>query len=237
MQELKLNNNQKNLRKRIIEISYKNNLSHIGSCLNAVDLIDIIYKTKKMDDIFILSAGHSAVALYAVLEKYKSSKKYDEVDCIHPDRLTNKDISVSTGSLGQGLPIAIGTALSDKNKNVYCLISDGECAEGSIWEAFRIICENNINNLIVVLSANSFGAYGEIDKNRLKSSISGFGFKLIEIDGHNPIEIDKSLKSLHKIPLFIFANTTSEQLPFLQGQNAHYYVMSDDLASAQKILS
>lgn len=236
MINLVLNKNQKQLRQRITEISYKNKLSHIGSCLNSVDLIDGIYRNKLKNDIFILSSGHAAVAWYAVLEKYNKNKKYDKIDRVHPDRLSNPDISISTGSLGQGLPIAVGVALSDRTRNVYCMVSDGECAEGSIWEALRIIIDNNIANLVVIVNANKYGAYDQIDSLKLKKRLSGFGFKIVDIDGHSPIAIDKALKAIHKEPLLIFANTTSEQLPFLQGQNAHYYVMNDDLAVAEKIL-
>src|SRR3989344_9635653 len=149
MKKLKLNKNQKELRKRIIEISYKNKLSHIGSCLNTIDLIDGVYEIKSKKDKFVLSSGHAAVAWYVVLEKYLGKKIYDNIICFHPDKPTNNEISVSSGSLGQGLPIAVGMALSDRKRHIYCLISDGECSEGSIWESLRIIEDNMINNLIV----------------------------------------------------------------------------------------
>lgn len=232
-----LNNEQKILRKRIIEISHKNHLSHIGSCLNVVDLIDQTYKIKNKEDHFILSSGHSAVALFVVLEKYGKNIREDKNFYIHPDRLANKEIEVSTGSLGQGLPIAVGIALADPRCEVFCLVSDGECAEGSIWESFRIINDKNINNLTILLTANGFGAYDSINTKKLKSRISSFGFKVIEVDGHDPSNIKRALRTKHKVPLLIFANTSSEQLPFLKGQNAHYYIMKNDFDIAMDSLS
>src|SRR3972149_10953189 len=115
---------QKNTRRRILEISFQRNFSHIGSCLGSIDLIDAIYKVKKRDEQFILSNGHAGVALYVILEKngmIKDSNIIKKLN-VHPDRNLDIGISVSTGSLGQGLPIALGMALSNKNENVYCLV-------------------------------------------------------------------------------------------------------------------
>lgn len=233
MKSLVLNQNQKLLRKRIIDISFKNNLSHIGSCLNVIDLIDGVYSHKKNDDLFILSAGHSAVSWYVVLEKFNPKVKFDNIACIHPDRLTNDLISVSTGSLGQGLPVAIGMAISDKNVEVYCLISDGECAEGSIWESLRIISEKSITNLTVIISANGYGAYDPIETTALKKRLKGSGLEMIIINGNNPQEIKQALDiKANGVPRLIFANTTSEQLSFLQGLGAHYYVLAQDYLEA-----
>src|SRR3990167_5040590 len=104
-----LNSEQKALRLRIIDISFQRNLSHIGSCLSAIDLINAVYKVKGKKEKFILSSGHAGIALYAVLEKNKilnpsiSNKLH-----IHPDRNAEIGIDVSTGRLGHGLPIALG---------------------------------------------------------------------------------------------------------------------------------
>lgn len=233
MKTLVLNQNQKLLRKRIIDISFKNKLSHIGSCLNVIDLIDGVYSHKRDNDLFILSAGHSAVSWYVVLEKFNSKIKFDHITCIHPDKLSNDLISASTGSLGQGLPIAVGMALADKTAQVYCLISDGECAEGSIWESLRIIGEKSITNLTVIVSVNGYGAYDPINKNSLKKRLKGFGLEILNIDGSNPQEVKQALETKVKdVPHLIFANTSSEQLSFLQGLGAHYYVLGQDYFEA-----
>lgn len=157
------------LKKRIIEISFKHKLSHLGSCLFAVDIIDLIYATKKTDEKFVLSCGHAGLALYAVIEKYE---KIDAEQIflhhgIHPDRCDQCHLYCSSGSLGHGLPIALGMALADRTKNVYCLISDGECAEGSIWESLNIMEENEIKNIKIFVNLNGFGAYRKINTDNL----------------------------------------------------------------------
>lgn len=185
----------KSLKKRIIEISYKNKLSHIGSCLTAVDIIEEIYSIKKPDEKFILSAGHAHLAHLVVMEKYKriaprikmtdppqltdpvedAIKKYG----IHCDREAGCD--VSTGSLGHGIGIAVGMALTDRSKNVYCLLSDGELAEGSVYESLRNSIDYEVNNLKIYVNNNGWGAYrktvgsfGSPNINNIKTNMNGY---------------------------------------------------------------
>lgn len=231
----KLSLEQRRDRQRILEISFKLHLSHLGSCLSAVDLIDAIYKIKSPDEKFILSNGHAGIALYAILEKYGfiRSPEVFKVLNIHPDRNPDLGIEVSSGSLGQGLPIAVGMSLANKSKNVYCMISDGECAEGSIWESLRITKENNLTNLKIVVNANGWGAYDQVSLDDLKKRFAGFGYNIIEFDGHNPKKNLETLNSKNKKLNILFAHTTVEQFPFLKGQDAHYYVMNEkDFISA-----
>ena len=213
----------KELKRRIIEISYELKLSHIGSNLTALDIIKEIYDRKKPDEKFVLSAGHAHLAHLIVMEKYSNKFKQVAKDIteqlapfvdpefsvnkygIHCDRQAGCD--VSTGSLGQGLPIAVGMALADRSKNVYCLISDGECSEGSIWEAIRIANEQELNNLYVYCNFNGWGAYKEISINKLKDRFYG-------IYGTNPI--------------ITFVETNLNGWPkWIQGQNGHYHVMNE----------
>lgn len=152
----------KELKRRIVEISYKLKLGHIGSCLTAVDIIDEIYKLKKPDEKFVLSAGHAHLAHLVVKEKiYDWNKelvsKLIEKYGIHCNRQSGCD--VSTGSLGHGVCIAVGMALADRTKNVYCLLSDGECAEGSVYEAINIMHEQELTNLNLYINANGYAAY------------------------------------------------------------------------------
>ncbi len=194
----------KDLKKRILEISYKNNLSHLGSCLTAVDIIDEIFKTKKKDEKFVLSSGHAGLALYVVLEKYEGldAEKIFAHHGVHPDRCKECHLDCSSGSLGMGLPIALGMALADRKKDVYCLISDGECSEGSIAESVRIMDEQNLMNLIVFMNWNHWGAYKKID--------------------YIPLNI------YHKNVLNINGRPTEFEFPFLIDQDAHYHVMTNE---------
>jgi len=158
---------------------------------------------------------------------------------VHPDRNSAIGIDVSTGSLGQGLPIALGMALSDKKKNVYCLISDGECAEGSIWEALRIAHDNKINNLKIMVNANGWSAYDPVDLASLAEKLKAYGFKIKDINGNNMDEVLKALKevALEKDSTIIFARTFTDQFPCLKGLDSHYCVMTDkDYEEALKLL-
>lgn len=227
----KLTKEQKTLRTRILDISYQSKFSHLGSCLSSVDLIDAIYKTKKKNEKFILSNGHAGIAWYVVLEKYgyfKNPKTINTLN-IHPDRNIKHDIHVSTGSLGQGLPIALGMAFADRKKNVYCMISDGECTEGSIWETLRVASEKKIYNLKIILNANGWGAYDKVNLPLLAKRFKGFGYNVKKMDGHNSKTLLSTFKKNKGNNLTIlFAYTSAEQFSFLNGLDAHYYILKDE---------
>lgn len=196
----------KDLKRRIIDISYKKKLSHIGSCLTAVDIIKEIYDIKKKDEKFILSSGHAGLALYTVLES-KGGRNAEEIfkhHGVHPDRCSNCQLDCSTGSLGQGLSIAVGMALAERTKDVYCLVSDGECAEGSIHEAIRIANEQKLLNLHIYVNYNGWGAYQAIP--------------------NYPLEYTE--QNIYITPAVRY--TDSDYLPFLKGQDAHYITMNDE---------
>ena len=194
------------LKKRILEIAYKHKLSHLGSYLSAVGIVDEIYKTKGADDIFILSSGHAALALYVCLEKYEGA---DAEELFlkhggHPHRDEFNGIYCSTGSLGLGITIAVGRALANKNRKVHVLISDGECAEGSVWEALRFITEHPVNNIEIYVNLNGYAAYDKVDLNYLTTRLKAF---------HSRINL---------------RSTSVNQFPFLKGLNAHYHVMTEE---------
>jgi len=194
-----------NLKKRILEIAYKHKLSHLGSYLSAVGIIDEIYKSKNKEDIFILSSGHAALALYAALEKYED-KDAEELFLKHgghPHRDEENGIYCSTGSLGLGITVAVGRALANKNRKVHVLISDGESAEGSVWEALRFIKESNLSNIEVYVNVNGYAAYDKVDVKYLVDRLKVF------------------------LPTINIRYTSVNQYPFLRGLNAHYHVMSE----------
>lgn len=194
------------LKNRIFYIAYKNKLSHLGSYLSSFDIIDQIYSKKLKDDIFILSSGHAALALYVVLEKYegKDAEKLFEEYGGHPHRAEKDGIYCSTGSLGTGITVAVGRALANPKRKVHVLISDGECAEGSIWESLRFIKEHPVNNLEVHVNINGYAAYDKVDSEYLTNRLKSF------------------------LPNINLHYTTVNQAPFLKGINAHYHVMSEE---------
>ena len=193
------------LKKRILEIAYKHKLSHLGSYLSAVGIIDEIYSNKNPEDIFILSSGHAALALYAVLEKYEGQNA-EELFIKHgghPHRNEKDGIYCSTGSLGLGITVAVGRALANKNRKVHVLISDGETAEGSVWEALRFIKESNLSNIEIYVNVNGYAAYDKVDVKYLVDRLKAF------------------------LPTINIKYTSVNQYPFLRGLNAHYHVMSE----------
>lgn len=218
------------MKERILEISYKEKLSHLGSVLTALDIIDAVYQVKKKNEKFILSNGHAALAWYVVLEKQggENAEKVFAHHGVHPDRCNACHLDYSTGSLGHGFPAAVGMALANRDKDVYCLISDGESAEGAIWEALRIGSEQNLTNLRLVINANGWGAYGEIDLPILEARINAFGWAIIKVNGHDKEGLKEALTIKPLAPTAIFAQTNVEQYPFLKGQGAHYYTMKPE---------
>jgi len=201
---------------RIVDIAYTEKLSHLGSYFSSVGIIDDIFNLKEDDDIFILSAGHCALALYVVLEKHLGHdahalfKKHGG----HPHLCEKDDIYCSTGSLGMGITVAVGRAIANPDRTVYCLISDGECAEGSIWEALKFIYENNIKNIKIYVNVNGYAAYDSIDTKYLVDRLKVF------------------------MPNIEIIYTEVGTFPFLRGLNAHYHVMSEkDYNFAKRIIN
>jgi transketolase len=196
----------RDLRKRLIEIAYKNKLGHLGSYFSSLGIIDEIYSKMEEDDIFILSSGHAALALYVVLEKYKGvdAEMLFAKHGGHPHRDEENFIHCSTGSLGLGICVALGRAVANPKRKVYVLISDGEAAEGSVWEALKTINEEGIDNLEVYANLNGYAAYKTVDQSYLRNRLESF------------------------LPSINIRYTTVEQFPFLKGLNAHYHIMNEE---------
>lgn len=192
------------LKRQIIELSYKHKLSHIGSCLSCVDQIDAVYELKEKDDLFVLGNAHAALALYVVLEKYGFGKAEKYIKDLGTHQERGKAITVSGGSLGQAETIAVGLAMADRSKTVYLMTSDGACAEGSVWEALRIAAEQRLENLRVIVIANGYSAYSKIDLEYLEHRLKSF------------------------FPVF-FVKTNLYDFPdWLQGLDGHYIVLDDE---------
>lgn len=233
LQEAKISN-----RERIIKMTYKARATHLGSALSCVDIIEAVYQIKRKEERFILSAGHAASALYAVLENHGYILRPNLAQLgVHPNRNLKIDIPVSTGSLGQGLPIAVGIALANRKYHVYCCISDGECAEGSISEALKIGSENSLKNLIILVNANGYAAYRKTHVKRLEFEFLSYGWDVIKVPGHNIKKIKKAIQTPKLRPTVIIALTKVNHFPFLKGLDAHYYKMNkDDYLLALKTL-
>jgi len=209
----------KDLKRRILEIANKYKLSHLGSYISTVDAIDNIFSQKHPDDIFILSNGHAALSQYVVLEKYYScnAEELFKKHGGHPHLDEENHIYCSTGSLGMGISIAVGRALSNPNRTVHVMLSDGECAEGVVWESLRFISDHPVNNIKIYVVHNGYGAYCEISYEKLKKRLDSFS--------NDNINIINGVQSI------------TEEFPFLRGMNAHYHIMKEkDYELAMEIL-
>lgn len=190
---------------RLLEISKKHNLSHLGSCLSALLILDHIYSKKHETEPCILSSGHAGLALYVVLESngLGNAEELFEKHGVHPNK--DEHIDCSTGSLGLGITIACGMAFADRSKAVYCLCSDGETAEGAFWEVLRIKDTYNLDNLKVYVNANGYSAYDAVHTKTLEKRIHAFCEDVTVVYSYE-----------RNLP------------PFLRGLDAHYHVMTDE---------
>ncbi len=207
------------IRKKILDMKLMSQGSHIGSALSCVDILTVLYfkilklntkNSKSQDrDRFLLSKGHAASALYATLaQRGFFSEDVLETYCQNGSKLAGhviKDcvpgIEVSTGSLGHGLPIGIGMAIaakkSKKNYRVFVLLSDGECDEGSNWEAALFASHHKLDNLIAIIDYNKIQSFGRTNEvlnlEPLAQKWKSFGWQVKEINGHNFKELEKTL--------------------------------------------
>lgn len=209
----------KDIRKLIIEASYYAGYGHIPSALSIVEILLGIDTVKTEDDIFILSKGHGCLAYYAYLvqknvisiEELRNFGKKDSKLGGHPDRNKIRDIYASTGSLGHGLPIAVGAAMAKKimkkDGKVFCVIGDGEANEGTIWEAITVSVNNNLNNLICIVDNNNSQVRSLPSKN-LVNKFRAFGCNVHEVNGHDYDELTKTLSIQdNKKPTVVVTNT------------------------------
>ena len=232
LKELSLEN-----RRNILDMVYEAQSGHIGGSLSACDVLTVLFhkcmkhsvKGKLSDDYslrdrFVLSKGHISPLYYSILaqlgfidkEELKSFRKLGTRLQGHPS-LWCPGVEVATGSLGQGLSMACGIAISlkmDKNPaNVFVMLGDGELQEGNVWEAFMQAPHRKLNNIVAIIDRNRLQIDGstEVVKSldNLSDKICAFNWKVIEIDGHNLEEIYSAIEEAKAsdVPTAIIANT------------------------------
>ncbi|MFC1562912.1 transketolase [candidate division KSB1 bacterium] len=236
-QELKeLKGIAKDVRINIIKMLTEAGSGHPGGALSAADILTVLYfhkmkhdpKNPKWDerDRFILSKGHGVPAQYVVLaksgyfleEELMSLRKINSRLQGHPDRMKLPGLEASTGSLGQGLSIAIGMAIAGKmdkkNYRIYCMIGDGESQAGQIWEAGMCAVKYKLDNLTAILDYNKIQLDDRVniimDIEPIKDKWLSFGWDVLEIDGHNIAQIINAFDEVEKVkgkPSIIIANT------------------------------
>ena len=242
----------KKIRKKLVSISHEAKTPHLGSSLSCVDILVALYwdilniNTKNPNDPdrdrLIFSKGHAATALYVALQlKGFFSKKilddYAKPGAILPEHPVYKSapgIEATSGSLGHGIPIGLGIALAAKiqkrSYKTFVIMSDGECNEGSVWEAAMLAPAQNLKNLNVIVDFNKWQATGRSEEitslSSLKDKFSAFGWNAIDVDGHSIKSLIESFElSLDSnSPNAIIAHTIKGKgISFMENDNNWHY--------------
>jgi transketolase len=254
-----LESKAKRLRYNIVKMIGPGVPGHLGGSCSLAEIVSYLYFYKMKHnpgdpgmldrDRFLLSKGHAGNVQYAALaesgyfpmEVLQTLKQLGSILQGHPDMLKVPGIEANTGSLGQGLSIACGMAMAgkiDKNEyRVYCIMGDGEIAEGQIWEASMAAPYYKLDNLTAILDKNKVQATGTIveryNTNPHKEKWLAFNWHVIEIDGHKIQEIDAAITEAESVkgkPTLIIANTVKGKgFPFAEGKAAfHNGIMNQD---------
>jgi len=233
---------------------------HVASAYSILDILWVLYKdvlnlpssSNRVEDKFILSKGHASLALYAIflemnyidLEEFQTFGQYSSRLGGHPDSKKMREIVASTGSLGHGLPIAVGHAMASKiNQNsnrIFCLVGDGECNEGTIWEAALLAAHHQLDNLCCIVDFNH-STDRALELGDLTAKFAAFGWDAISVNGHSHAELTNSIsrKTLKK-PLAIIAETIKGYgVKMMEGDPSwhHRSPSEEDLSNIFKELS
>lgn len=237
------------LRKKIVNMVIEGRDGHIPSAFSIVEIINVLYRDcLKYDpenpdwaerDYFILSKGHGCLALYVVLERAGFLTGPDTAMFCkpggilgeHPDCTKVPGVEASTGSLGHGLPFAVGIALglkiAGKSNRVYVLCGDGECHEGTIWEAAHVANNLRLGNLCVIVDWNGSAAQ-LMPRDDLPAKWRAFGWETSVIDGHSEEAIKEALEEvnfqLEGDPTVIIARTVKGRgVPLIEGHGPWHH--------------
>ncbi|MBI5569125.1 MAG: transketolase [Desulfomonile tiedjei] len=258
----------KRIRGRVVEMSHKARAPHLGSSLSCVDILVAVYwAAMSIDpanpcdvnrDRCILSKGHAASALYAALA-FRGFFPEDYLDSYvqsggslaeHPLPRCAPGVEAATGSLGHGLSIGLGMALAGRiqkaNYRVFVVMSDGECNEGSVWEAALLAAARGADNVIAIIDYNKWQATGRSEEvmalRPLKQKWEAFGWSAYELDGH---DLHALVNTLDKLPdgtgkpAVVIAHTVKGKgVSFMEDDNNwHYRIPSaDEVGKAKREL-
>jgi transketolase len=243
------------IRRKFLKMHYEAKAGHIGTGLSDIDLLAYIYgKWLRPIDFFILSKGHGASSLYATLhhfglltdEEIATYYKDGTLLPAHPAAKALPAIPAATGSLGHGFPIAAGMSYAHKYVNgtgsrVACLVSDGECDEGTVWEAALFSAHHRLDNLTVIVDANGLQGFGRTEEvmnlEPLPLKWEAFGFRTTEIDGHDLTQIDRAFQAPGDgRPHCIIARTTKGKgVTFMEGKLEWHYLPMNEAQYLQAI--
>lgn len=253
------------IRVDILKMVHAAKASHVGSALSCVDILAVLYHdimridpahpTKPDRDRFILSKGHAATAIYATLantgffplERLATYCHNGSALAGHAHHYGVPGVEISTGSLGHGLPIGIGMALAAKADNlpsrVFVILSDGECDEGSNWEAALFAPQHKLDNLVVIIDYNQIQSYGRVadvlELAPFADKWRAFRWDVHEIDGHDHAALHAVLAKIPAVPdkpTAIIARTIKGKgVSFMEDQLVWHYRNPSDEQLAQAI--
>jgi len=243
----------KQLRKDILDVTVWAGGAHIGGGLSVIDILTILYfKHLNIDpqrpdwedrDRLVLSKGHAAVAYvptlarrgYFEVEELKTFNKFKSRFGMHPDSKKVCGCDASTGSLGHGLPMAVGMALGarvqGKDLKVYCILGDGECNEGSVWEALMAAAHYKLTNLVTIIDRNRLMIDGPTEKvmgvEPLADKLEAFGMEVVRADGHDMDALSEAIEAARAAkdrPVVILADTVKGKgVDFMENQVPWHY--------------
>lgn len=233
---------------RLLQMHHDSGVGHIGGNLSSLDILLTLYHdVLTSDDLFILSKGHAAGALYVTLwsigrladDDLKQFHSEGTLFSGHPPAFGIPDVLFATGSLGHGLGLACGLALAKQIRQqpgrVFCLTSDGEWNEGSCWEALIFSAHRELENLVIIVDLNGLQGFGRTidvaNLDPLKEKFEAFGLKVLEVDGHHQAAVAEALKtSCDRRPLVILAKTVKGSgISFMENRmDWHYLPMTDE---------
>ena len=234
----------KKLRLTVARMISSGGEGHIPSSFSILDLIYTTYAVglRKQNEVFIdkfvLSKGHGAAALYVVLAEFgiietKHIDNYGKPRSNlggHPDRAKIPGVEANTGSLGHGMPFAVGLAFANKilniDERIFCLVGDGECQEGTIWEAANIATNQKLGNLVVMVDWNDSAAQLQPIEN-LEGKWKAFGWEVLHCDGNSFESIKSSFLEIdfenHKPKLILAKTIKGYGVSFLQGHGEWHH--------------
>ena len=233
-------------RRRLLQMHFESRVGHIGGNLSCLDiLIALHHEAMEPDDLFVLSKGHAAGALYVTLwskgilqeEDLRQFHKDATKLSGHPAPHWMPQIRFATGSLGHGLSLAAGLALGKVLKGepgrIFCLLSDGECEEGSTWEAAMFAAHHRLHPLTILVDANGLQGFGTTTEvaglEPLDAKFAAFGLPVVEIDGHDPDAILAACRLQHSGASVIIARTNKgNRVSYMENKMEwHYLPMSE----------
>ncbi|MGQ9675930.1 MAG: transketolase [Chloroflexota bacterium] len=241
------------MRRAMVEMLAKAGGGHIGGSMSVIDILVLLYGAVMRvnpaqpnwpdRDRLVLSKGHACAALCPVLascgffpsELLDTFNKLDSPFGMHPDMHKIPGCDMSTGSLGHGLAIGLGMALAgradSKDYRVYVILGDGECSEGSVWEAAAVAAHYRVGNLVAIVDRNRVSLDGNTDDLMSLEPFAdrwrSFGWNAIEVDGHDFRQLYSAIQSANDVssrPTVVIAHTIKGKgISFMEGKHEYHY--------------